>query len=282
MKIDAHQHFWKYNQNDYGWMGPGMENLRCDHLGGDLAPLLNQAGIDGTVAVQARQILEETEFLLHLADKCPFIKGVVGWVDLRSPQLGAQLESFCYHPKLCGVRHVIHDEPDDRFMLREDFVHGVSKLWKYNLTYDLLLFPKHLPVACELVAKFSRQTFVLDHIAKPLIKDGKTEPWATDLKKLASFKNVSCKISGMVTEADWHNFKPEDFKPYMDVVLEAFGADRLMIGSDWPVCTVAGQYHEVMQIAADFIEQLSPDEQTAIWSQNAIRIYQLQLGAAPK
>jgi L-fuconolactonase len=282
MKIDAHQHFWKYNENDYGWMGPGMENLRRDHLPGDLAPLLKQAAIDGTIAVQARQTPEETEFLLHLADECPFIKGVVGWVDLRSPQLGAQLESLCYHPRLCGVRHVVHDEPDDQFMLRDDFVHGMSKLWKYNLTYDLLLFPKHLPVACELAAKFSRQTFVLDHIAKPLIKDGKTEPWARDIRKLASFKNVSCKISGMVTEADRHNFKPEDFKPYMDVVLEAFGADRLMIGSDWPVCTVAGQYQEVIQIAADFIEQLSPDEQTAIWSQNPIRIYQLQLGTAPK
>ncbi|MHC4475398.1 MAG: amidohydrolase family protein [Planctomycetota bacterium] len=282
MKIDAHQHFWQYNEQDYGWMGPGMENLKRDHLPADLGPLLKQTGIDGTVSVQARQCLEETEFLLRLADENPFIKGVIGWVDLRSPRLEVQLEQFCYHPKLRGVRHVIHDEPDDKFMLRDDFVHGISKLWKYNLAYDLLLFPKHLPVACELVAKFPEQIFVLDHISKPFIKDRKTEPWATDIRKLASFKNVSCKISGMVTEADWQNWKPEDFDPYMDVVFEAFGAERLMIGSDWPVCTVAGDYQKVIAIAADYVLELSFDEQAAIWEENAKRIYQIQLGSAPK
>jgi L-fuconolactonase len=277
MKIDTHQHFWKYNQRDYGWMGPGMEILKSDHLPDNLAPLLNNADIDGTVAVQARQTPEETDFLLKLAGGNRFIFGVIGWVDLRSPQLEILLESICYHPRLCGLRHVVHDEPDDQFMLRQDFVHGISKLRKYNLAYDLLLFAKHLPVACELVAKFPEQTFVLDHISKPLIKDAILEPWATNIQRLASFKNVSCKISGMVTEADWQNFKPADFKPYMETVLEAFGPDRLMIGSDWPVCTVAAKYEQVIAIAADFIEQLSPDEQQNIWSENAIRIYGLNM-----
>jgi L-fuconolactonase len=275
VRIDTHQHFWKYNERDYGWMGPGMEKLKSDHLPADLAPLLRKVGIDGTVAVQARQCVEETEWLLHLTDENSFIKGVVGWVDLRSPQLALQLERFCYHPRLRGVRHVVHDEPDDKFMLGDDFVHGISKLRKYNLTYDLLLFTKHLPAACELVAKFPEQTFVLDHISKPLIKDGKIEPWKTDIHHLASFQNVSCKISGMVTEADWQNWKPGDFKPYMNIVLEAFGAERVMIGSDWPVCTVAGEYDEVVQIAANYVKQLSTGEQAAIWTENAKRIYQI-------
>jgi L-fuconolactonase len=275
VRIDTHQHFWRYNERDYGWMGPGMEKLRCDHLPADLAPLLRKVGIDGTVAVQARQCVEETEWLLHLADENSFIKGVVGWVDLRSPQLELQLQRFCYHPRLRGVRHVVHDEPDDKFMLGNDFVHGISKLRKYNLTYDLLLFPKHVPVACELVAKFPEQTFILDHISKPFIKDGKIEPWKTNIQRLASFRNVSCKISGMVTEGDWQSWKPGDFKPYMDIVLEAFGAERVMVGSDWPVCTVAGEYDEVVQIAADYVKQLSTSEQAAIWAENAKRIYQI-------
>ncbi|MHC4621872.1 MAG: amidohydrolase family protein [Planctomycetota bacterium] len=273
MRIDAHQHFWKYNERDYGWMGRGMESLKRDRLPGDLAPLLRKAGIDGTVAVQARQRVEETEFLLRLADDNHFIKGVVGWVDLRSRQLELQLERFCYHPKLRGVRHVVHDEPDDNFMLGDDFIHGISRLRKYNLTYDLLLFPKHLGVACELVAKFPEQTFILDHISKPLIRDRKIEPWASDIRRLASFKNVSCKISGMVTEADWHHWKPEDFAPYIDIVLEAFGSKRVMLGSDWPVCTVAGQYEEVMSIAAECVQKLSPNEQAAIWAENPKRLY---------
>ena len=275
MKIDTHQHFWKYNERDYGWMGEGMGVLKRDRLPGDLAPLLQETGIDGTVTVQARQSLEETEWLLQLADENTFIKGVVGWADLRSGQLEEQLDRFSSHPKLCGVRHVVHDEPDDQFMMRDDFVRGIGKLADYNLTYDLLLFPKHLPVACELVAMFPGQRFVLDHISKPFIKDGKIEPWADDIRGLASFENVACKISGMVTEADWHNWKPEDFRPYMDIVLDAFGADRIMIGSDWPVCTVAGKYADVIRIAAEFVQGLSKDEQAAVWSENAKRAYLL-------
>jgi L-fuconolactonase len=275
MRIDTHQHYWRYNARDYGWMLPGMEILKKDHLPDDLLPLLGAVGFDGTVAVQARQTLEETRWLLELADQYSFIKGVVGWVDLRSPRLQEQLERFSPHPKLRGVRHVVHDEPDDRFMLREDFVRGIGMLADFGLTYDLLLFAKHLPVACELVGMFPEQPFVLDHISKPLIKDGVLEPWATDLRRLAAFPNVTCKASGMVTEADWQAWKPEDFAPYLDVVFEAFGTQRVMIGSDWPVCTVAGTYPQVMQVALDYVAQLSETEQADVLGNNASRFYGL-------
>jgi L-fuconolactonase len=275
MRIDTHQHYWRYNPREYGWMLPGMEILKKDHLPDDLLPLLRAVGFDGTVAVQARQTLEETRWLLELADQYPFIKGVVGWVDLRSPRLREQLERFSPHPKLRGVRHVVHDEPDDRFMLREDFVRGIGMLADFGLTYDLLLFAKHLPVACELVGMFPEQPFVLDHISKPPIKDGILEPWATDLRRLAAFPNVTCKASGMVTEADWHAWKPEDFAPYLDVVFEAFGTQRVMIGSDWPVCTVAGTYPQVMQVTLDYVAQLSETEQADVLGNNANRSYGL-------
>jgi L-fuconolactonase len=275
MRIDTHQHYWRYNPREYGWMLPGMEILKKDHLPDDLLPLLRAVGFDGTVAVQARQTLEETRWLLELADQYPFIKGVVGWVDLRSPRLREQLERFSPHPRLRGVRHVVHDEPDDRFMLREDFVRGIGMLADFGLTYDLLLFAKHLPVACELVGMFPEQPFVLDHISKPPIKDGILEPWATDLRRLAAFPNVTCKVSGMVTEADWHAWKPEDFAPYLDVVFEAFGTQRVMIGSDWPVCTVAGTYPQVMQVTLDYVAQLSATEQADVLGNNANRSYGL-------
>jgi L-fuconolactonase len=276
MNIDAHQHFWCYNGREYGWMGPGMDILKKDHLPPDLSPLLQSAGFDGTIAVQARQVLEETRWLLELADQYPFIKGVVGWVDLRSPQLRQQLEPLAAHPKLRGVRHVVHDEPDDQFMLREDFVRGIGLLAEFGLTYDLLLFPKHLPVACELAKQFSGQRFVLDHIAKPLIKDGILEPWATDLRKLAAFPNVFCKVSGMVTEANWRVWQPSDFAPYLDVVFGAFGVKRIMIGSDWPVCTVSADYGQVMSIVMDYIHQFSFDEQKMVLGENARSFYEIQ------
>ena len=273
MKLDAHQHFWQYNPRDYGWMGPGMERLQVDHLPEDLRPYLATQAIDGTIAVQARQTLEETRWLLDLADQYPFIKGVVGWVDLRSDGLRHQLDELCQHPKLVGVRHVIHDEPDDSFMLREDFLRGLGLLADYNLVYDLLLFPKHLPAAVELVGRFPEQQFVLDHIAKPFIKDGRLSPWAEDLPRLAAFPNVVCKVSGMVTEADWHAWQPADFRPYLDVVFAAFGTERLMFGSDWPVCTVAGSYEQVVGLVADYMAQLSPAEQTAVFGATAACVY---------
>ena len=265
MKLDAHQHFWQYNAREYGWMGAGMERLQRDHLPEDLRPFLTSTSFDGTIAVQARQTMEETRWLLDLAAANPFIKGVVGWVDLCSDGLRQQLDELAENPKLVGVRHVIHDEPDDAFMLRDDFGRGLGLLADYNLVYDLLLFPKHLPAACELVAQFPNQPFVLDHIAKPFIKAGVLSPWAEDLRRLAAYPNVACKVSGMVTEADWQAWQPADFRPYLDVVFAAFGPDRLMFGSDWPVCTVAGSYGQVVGLVADYVAQLSEAEQTAVF-----------------
>ena len=252
-----------------------MEVLAQDRLPFDLNPLLEENGIGGTVAVQACQLVEETEALLVMAEEYDFIRGVVGWVDLRDPNVEAQLERFKDQAKMVGVRHVVQDEPDARFILREDFMRGIGKLRAYDLVYDILIFPHQLPATIELVQRFPEQVFILDHMAKPYIKDGQMSPWDSDIKKLASCENVSCKISGMVTEADWHHWTAEVFRPYMEVVLEAFGVERLTIGSDWPVCTLAGQYGAVVSIAADFIAQLSDNEQKAIWEGNPERIYDL-------
>jgi L-fuconolactonase len=276
VKIDTHQHYWKYSKQEYPWIGPGMEPLAQDRLPADLKPLIEEMGIGGTVAVQARQELEETDALLKMADENDFIRGVVGWVDLRSPQVEEQLDKYQEHPKMVGVRHVVQDEPDERFVLGEEFLRGIGKLKQYNLVYDILIFPNQLPANIEMVEKFPDQVFILDHIAKPYIKDKRISPWDSDIKKLAAHENVSCKISGMVTEADWKNWKSEDFKPYMEVVLEAFGPERLTIGSDWPVCTAAGDYKSVVSIADDFIGQLSEDEQKAVWEENPVRIYGLK------
>ena len=272
-KIDTHQHFWRYNAREYDWMDPGKEMLRKDHLPEDLAPLLKAPGIDGTVAVQARQSVEESYWLLELADRNPIIFGVVGWVDLRSPRVDEDLAILARHPKFCGVRHVVQDEPDDQFLLGDDFMRGIGRIARHGLKYDLLLYPRQLPAAVRLVERFHDQPFILDHISKPFIKDHKMEPWAADIRRLAAMPNVACKISGMVTEADWKNWKPADFAPYLDIVLESFGTKRLMVGSDWPVCTLAGDYASVMKLAGDYISKLSRDEQEAVWSGNARRWY---------
>jgi len=284
VRIDAHQHFWHYTPEEYGWIGPGMEVLQKDHLPANLAPLLESARIDGTVAVQARQTLAETEWLLALAEQHPFIKGVVGWVDLRSRDLRAQLERFCAHPKFRGVRHVVQDEPDGQFMLRPDFLRGLAALAEFGLTYDILIFPRHLPAACQVVERFPDQPFVLDHIAKPFIKDRIVEPWATDIRRLAALPNVCCKVSGMATEADWQRWQAPDFRPYLDVVLNAFGPGRIMFGSDWPVCTLAGSpvpghgtgYLEVGGIICNYVQDLSAEEQADVWSRTAVRFYKLE------
>lgn len=275
MKIDAHQHFWKYNSNEYGWIDDSMGILRRDFLPDDLIVELEQIGFSGSIAVQARQTLEETRWLLTLADQNKFIKGVVGWVDLCSPVIEEQLEEFSKHSKLVGIRHVVQDEPDDQFMLRDDFLHGISLLKKYNLVYDILIFPKHLPVAIEMVKMFPEQTFVLDHIAKPAIKGKKISPWKEDISELAAYPNVSCKISGMVTEADWKNWKNEDFHPYLDTIFSVFSTDRLLIGSDWPVCTVAGSYRSVIGIVLDYIKNFNKEERDHILGRNARLIYNL-------
>jgi L-fuconolactonase len=276
VRIDAHQHFWHYSTEEYGWIGPDMTALKRHRLPGDLAPLLQTNSIEGTVAVQARQTLDETQWLLELASQYPFIKGVVGWVDLGSPDLPAQLARFCAHPRFCGVRHVVQDEPDDQFMLRDDFQRGIVTLAEFGLTYDILILPRHLSVACQLVGRFPAQLFVLDHVAKPLIRDGLLEPWATEMRRLALFPNVWCKVSGLVTEADWQRWQPADFWPYLDVVFEVFGPGRIMFGSDWPVCTLAAGYKEVVDIIAEYTTQLSIDEQADVWGQTARRFYGLE------
>lgn len=275
MKIDAHQHFWRYQEQKYPWIGVGMDALRKDYLPAQFEGLMQSAGLEGSIAVQARQVPEETTWLLELADTHSFIKGVVGWFDLRSADLDRQLERYVTHPALRGVRHVLHDEPDDRFMLREDFLTGISRLAAFDLVYELLLFPCHLPVACRLAERFPGQQFVLDHLGKPPIKKGLLEPWATDIRNLAAYHNVSCKISGMVTEADWTTWREADLTPYLDVVFEVFGVRRLMAGSDWPVCTLAASYDRVIKVAADYVGRFSQADRDLILGGNACRIYGL-------
>jgi L-fuconolactonase len=276
MKIDSHQHFWVYGEEEYGWIGDGMEVLKRDFLPVDLEPQLLAAGLDGSIAVQARQTLEETRWLLKLADEFDIVKGVVGWVDLRSSDLQAQLEEFSSDPHFCGVRHILQSEPDDEYMLRKDFLRGISSLAGFDLVYEILIFQRHLPAAVKLVEQFPDQPFILDHLAKPLIKDGILTPWTADIQKLAQYPNVMCKLSGMVTEADWQHWQQDDFAPYIEAVFEAFGANRILYGSDWPVCLLAGSYQQVHSLVEDYVKKLSKKEQAAVWGGNAVRFYGLE------
>lgn len=275
MRIDAHQHFWHYDPREFGWISDAMAVLQRDFMPPDLKPLLERNGIQGSVAVQARQSEEETTFLLEQADRYEFVRGVVGWLDLRSPHVSAQLQKYSAHKKLRGIRHLVQDEPDDRFMLLPDFLRGLSLLADFNLTYDLLLHPRHLPVAVEVVKQFPRQRFVVDHIAKPFIKDHLVSPWDEGMRALARFDNVYCKVSGMVTEAAWQKWKRDDFKPYLDVVFDAFGVDRLMFGSDWPVCTLSASYDEVVGIVGDYVRDFSASDQEKFFGTNAADFYGL-------
>ena len=280
MRIDTHQFFWRYDEAEFGglypWSVPGAEWLRADLLPHHLQPLLQCAGVDGTVTVQVRQTLEETDWLLRLADQYPFIKGVIGWVDLCSPEVREQLGRFCAHPKLAGVRHKLENEADDRFMLRDGFVRGMGVLAEFDVAFDLLIRPRHLAVAAELAHRFPTQRFVLDHIGKPLIKDGLVSPWDRDIQDLAVCPNVFCKVSGMVTEADWKAWKPADSRPYLDVVFDAFGTKRIVMGSDWPECTLAASYEQVIGLLSEYVSQFSPAEQADIWGNNAISIYHIR------
>lgn len=276
MTLDSHHHFWKYDSAGYGWIDDTMSVIRRDFLPQHLEAEVKQNWIGGVVTVQARQSLEETEWLLRLADQHDFIKGVVGWVDLCSPDAEKQLKRFASNKKFVGVRHVVQDEPDDRFMLRPDFQAGISLLEKYNLTYDILIYPRHFPMAVALVDRFPDQKFVLDHMGKPFIKDGTLEPWKSDITELASYKNVWCKVSGMVTEADWRQWKPEDFYPYLNVVEEVFGYDRIMLGSDWPVCLLAGSYKEVMNVPATYFRNVPEGTMRKLGSENCIQFYGLK------
>jgi len=273
MRIDSHQHFWKYSKAEYPWIGEGTP-LQRDWLPADLEREAAKAGITGSVAVQARQTLEESRWLLQLADQSPFIKGVVGWVDLRSESAEADLAELARHHKFAGVRHVVQNEPSD-FMLQPEFMRGLALLKQFNLAYDLLLFPKHLPSAVQVVAQLPGQRFVLDHIAKPIVRAGMIQPWKTDLCKLAKHRNVSCKISGLVTEANMPGWKPQDFRPYLDAVLEAFGEDRVMFGSDWPVCLLGGSYKQIHELAADYFVQFSEVARRKFFGGNTATFYRL-------
>jgi len=275
--MDAHHHLWKYSPGEYGWMDDSMTILKRDYLPAELEQEIRRAGITGTIAVQARQCMEETRWLLEQSDKHSFIKGVVGWFDLCSPELESALEEFAPHPGLVGVRHVIQDEPDDRFMLRTDFMKGIGQLERYDLVYDLLLFPRHLNNAVKLVEAFPRQRFVLDHMGKPQIKAGIMEPWRSEIQKMALLPNVWCKLSGMVTEADLKKWNYNDLSPYMEVVLNAFGPDRIMMGSDWPVCRLAGEYSQVVGVVTNFIQSMDKQDQVKILYQNAVDCYQINL-----
>jgi L-fuconolactonase len=275
MRIDAHQHFWIYNQRNYGWIDESMASIRRDFLPADLKPELEKNGFHGSVLVQVRQTLEETRWVLELAEKNPFILGVIGWVNLRSPRLRAELESFAGNPKLVGIRHIVQSEPDD-FLLQPDFLRGISVLEEFDLAYDILIYTQHLPIAAEFVERFPRQRFVLDHLAKPPIKSGAVDLWARGLRNLAAFPNVCAKVSGLVTEADWQTWKPEDIRPYLDVAFECFGPSRLMIGSDWPVCTVAASYAQVVNLVKDYMSRHTAEEREAVLGGNAAKFWRLQ------
>ena len=235
MRIDSHQHFWRYSPAEYGWMDDRMTRIRRDFLPEDLAPLLAACGLDGAVAVQARSSLEETRFLLELAREHDCVKGVVGWADLCALDLDAVLDELCQEPLLRGLRHVVQDEPDDDFLRREDFQRGVRKLAGRGLVYDILIYPRQLDAAVAFAAALPDQPFVLDHLAKPDIAGARTDNWQGGFRGLAAMDHVLCKVSGMVTEAKWNAWQPDDFRAYMDEALDAFGIDRLMFGSDWPV-----------------------------------------------
>jgi L-fuconolactonase len=275
MRLDSHQHFWNYDAAQYPWIAPGSP-LHRDWLPQDLAPLLAAATFDGCIAVQARQKIEESHWLLELAEHHSIIKGVVGWVDLRSPEVEHDLVALAPHPKFSGVRHVVQDEPDVNFMLGAEFQRGIGKLQAFHLTYDILIFPQQLPAAIELVRRFPEQPFVLDHIAKPPIMDGTLSPWRERIRELAKAPNVHCKVSGMVTEADLAAWRPADFRPFLDVIFEAFGEDRVMYGSDWPVCLRAASYAQTYALVADYTQSFSAAAREKFFGGNAARFYRVR------
>lgn len=274
MRIDAHQHFWRYDPTDYGWIDERMQRIARDFLPTDLEPHLKACDLDGTIAVQARSSLEETRFLVELARNHDCVKAVVGWADLCADNLDATLDELCQDRELRGLRHVVQDEPDDQFLRREDFQNGARKLKDRNLVYDILIYPRQLDAAVAFAEALPEQPLVLDHLAKPDINNQDTAAWQPGFEALGRLQHVSCKVSGMVTEAKWNGWQPADFRHYLDTALQAFGPDRLMFGSDWPVCLLAAnEYQDVYQLAADWASQLSEHEQQKLFGDNATRIY---------
>ncbi len=275
MKIDAHQHFWNFDPVRDAWITDDMKVIQKDFLPTALEPTLTNSGLNGCVAVQADQSEDETLFLLDLAEQHEFILGVVGWIDLRKENIQSRLGAFARYKKLKGFRHVVQAEPDDQFLLGENFCKGIAFLGNYRFTYDILIKPHQLSAATKFVEKFPNQLFVIDHLAKPFIKDKMFGDWKKQMHQLGQFENVSCKISGMVTEADWKNWKTLDFKPYIDHVIESFGTDRVMFGSDWPVCLVAATYEQVCEIVEKNTTHLSQSEKRSLWGLNAKNFYDL-------
>jgi len=275
LKIDSHQHFWKYKDSMSDWITADMAMLRRDFMPRDLEPILKESDIDGCVVVQVNQSQEENYFQLANADSNEFIKGVVGWVNLQATDIAEQLEELSKHVKLKGFRHILQGEQDRSLMLKPKFLNGIKALAKHGFTYDILIYPDQLMYVPELVSQFPDQCFVIDHIAKPEIKTRNIDDWAAGIKALQKYDNLFCKVSGMVTEADWSGWKPEDFDPYLDIVFETFGARRVMFGSDWPVCLPAGEYKDVVSLAGNYIEKLTTKEQSLFWGGNAMEFYNL-------
>jgi L-fuconolactonase len=276
MNIDSHQHFWRYDAQRDTWITEEMSILKRDFLPEDLLPELSANGIEGTIAVQADQSERETHFLLDCAARHAEIVGVVGWVDLRAPNLPERLAFFAQFEKLRGFRHVVQDEADDRFLLHEDFCRGIARLCEFGFTYDILIYPQQLPAACAFVEKFPGQRFVIDHLGKPAVRAKDFNAWSKHLRAAAAHPHVFCKLSGLITEADWGHWRPEDCKPCLDVAFEAFGAGRLMFGSDWPVCLLAGSYAQVKDLIADYAGHFPAAEREKIFGLNAARFYGLR------
>ncbi len=274
--IDAHFHLWHYSAAQYGWIDDSMQALRGDFLPAQLQAEMKAAEVQAGIAVQARQDLEETRWLLHLAGENSSIAGVVGWAELASAAFPAQLETLAGDRWLKGLRHILQDEPDDGYMLRDDFNRGISLLHSASLVYDILIFERHLPIAVQFIDRHPEQAFVLDHLAKPKIRGGEISPWRENVRELARRPNVFCKISGMVTEAHWQHWNADDLRPFLEVALECFGAKRLMAGSDWPVCTLASSYSRWWQVLREWAAALSTDEQRSILGGNAAEVYRLE------
>jgi L-fuconolactonase len=273
MRIDAHQHFWQYSPVRDGWITDKMAVLKKDFLPPQLMPELLANDMQGCIAVQADQSETETSFLLELAGRYDVIQGVVGWVALCAGNVAERVESFSQYSKLCGFRHIVQAEADDRFMLRPAFLRGIKLLEKFDFTYDILVYARQLPAAIELVSQCPNQRFVIDHIAKPAIKDKGHLAWSRDLRTIAENPNVYCKVSGLVTEADWRRWTADDFRPYLDTVFEAFGVDRLIFGSDWPVCLLAAGYRQVIELVANYMREMPQGDVEKVFGLNAGHFY---------
>ena len=276
--IDAHQHYWQLGQFDYAWLEtPQHEPICRNFLPNDLKPRIDLAGVDRTVFVQTQHRVEENRWVLELAEQHEFIVGVVGWVDLASPECERQLLEFKDHPKFVGIRHITQDEPDDNFIVRDDVLRGLEVLQQHRMPFDLLFYVKHLHHADTLGKKFPDLPMVIDHLAKPHIKDQRTDDWMGNFKAAAKHANIYCKLSGMVTEADWKSWTPADLKPYVQTALEAFGPDRCMFGSDWPVCELAATYQQVYDALNEALGPISQDEREKIFGGTAARFYGLRV-----